>query len=425
MPTLSPRQQAIVKRALSGQNVLYTGPAGVGKSTVANAITAAFDQANRPYKTAAPTGQAAERIGAVTIHSLVFKDLGNRPVEEYVKMWKASKWKMRKWLYLRTILIDEISMVGKKLFEKMDLVIRGILDKPFLPFGGLQIIACGDFYQLPPVEDAFCFESPAFKMVFPVMHELTTVYRQRGDPTFLAALHDMRKGPMSNKTFQLLQSRVGLLPPKTVPAMRIYPKNKGVATYNFYKYQALPGPEHKYEHIWRPSPTCHDWENDSQLKKMLKFGPFESVLCIKKGAFVRYTHNNKRLNKVNGSMGIVVGFEPADPDSKSAKQYPLVKFVDGDTCLVQPVTVKSGNEKCNMTQVPLKLAWAATVHRLQGAQVDCAVIDLGPDIFEFGQGYTAASRVTSLDGLYLSALDRDSTLPHPDVLEFMRTYPRG
>jgi ATP-dependent DNA helicase PIF1 len=428
MPTLSQEQQTIVNQALTGCNVLYTGPAGVGKSTVANAITATFDAFGHKYKTAAPTGQAAERIGAVTIHSLIFKDLGKQPVDHYVKMWKANKWKLRKWMYLRTIIIDEISMVGKKLFEKLDLILRGIYDKPLTPFGGLQIIACGDPYQLPPVKDDFCFDSAVFKQTFPVMHELHTVYRQRDDPEFLDALHDMRKGPMSDKTYQLLKSRLNLEPPKDMPAIRIFPKNFDVDRYNFYKLQALKGPDREFEHVWYPCPSDHEWANDAQFKKILKFGPFESTLRIKQGSFVRYTHNNKTIGKVNGSMGIVIGFEEVEgvaPITASGVPYPIVKFVDGSTCIVTPISVKSNNEQCRMIQVPLKLAWAATVHRLQGAQVDCAVIDLGENLFEFGQGYTAVSRVTSLAGLHLLALDRDSLLPHPNVLEFMRTYPRA
>jgi len=418
MSTLSKAQKAIVDRALSGQNVLYTGPAGVGKSTVATAITEAFTRIGHSYKTVAYTGQAAKLIGATTIHSLMFKDLGLRPVEEYVKMWTATKWNRRKWRYLKTIIIDEISMVGRKLWEKMDLVLRGIYSKPRTPFGGLQIIACGDFYQLPPVDDDFCFASPVFQQVFPVMHELTTVYRQRGDPEFLDALHDMRKGPMSDKTFRLLKTRVDVTPPVGMPVMRIFPKNFDVDRYNFLKLAALTGTVHVFEHSWKPYSGDPDWVNKSQRKKMLKSGPFDSVLRVKVGAFVRYTHNNKQIDKVNGSMGVVTGVD-------EETGYPIVTFVDGDVCVVTPVTVKSGNERCSMTQVPLKLSWAATVHRLQGAQVAHAVLDLGENLFEFGQGYTAVSRVTSLNGLYILALDRDSLHPHPDVIEFMRVYPRG
>lgn len=435
MPQLSLAQQAIVTQALAGRNVLYTGPAGVGKSTVAAAITKAFDSQNHKYETAAPTGQAAERIGARTIHSLIFKDLGDQPVSYYVNRWtgrdetnprkkKKAQWAMRKWMTLRTIIIDELSMVGQQLFEKMDLVLRGIYDNPDEPFGGLQIIACGDFYQLPPVKDEYCFASPTFQQTFPVMHELTTVYRQRGDQTFLDALHDMRTGAMSDKTYTTLSARVGLTPPPGTPAMRIYPTNDKVGQYNYYKYQALPGPEKLYAHSWTPCVSDPDWLNDMQLKSMLKHGPFESILKVKVGAVVRYTQNNRRIGKVNGSMGIVVNFAPHD-DVPDGPSYPVVRFADGTVHGICPVCVKSSNKKCSMTQVPLKLAWAGTVHRLQGAQVDCAVIDLGPGIFEYGQGYTAASRVTSLNGLYLEDLDRDSVVPHPEVIEFMARYPRA
>ena len=435
MPHLSPEQQAIVTQALAGHNVLYTGPAGVGKSTVATAIIQAFNRRKQKYETVAPTGQAAERIGARTIHSLMFKDLGDRPVCEYVTMWtgrdesnprkkKKAQWAMRKWLALRTIIIDELSMVGQQLFEKMDLVLRGIYDKPDTPFGGLQIIACGDFYQLPPVKDEYCFASPVFQQTFPAMHELTTVYRQRGDQTFLDALHEMRVGTLSPATYQLLESRVGLKPPLTVPAMRIYPTNDKVGQYNYYKYQALPGPEKLYAHSWLPCVSDPDWLNDVQLKSMLKHGPFESILKVKIGSVVRYTHNNRAIQKVNGSMGIIVKFAPHE-DAPDGPAYPVVRFADGAVHCITPIAVKSSNKKCKMTQIPLKLAWAGTVHRLQGAQVDCAVIDLGPGIFEYGQAYTAASRVTSLAGLFLEDLDHDSIMPHPDVIAFMARFPRA
>lgn len=419
-PRLSPEQQAIVDAAVTGQNVIYTGPGGVGKSTVARAIKVALTQSNIRFEVCAPTGCAAEQIQAKTIHSLFFKDLGNKPVEYYVKMWTKTKWARRKWTYLQTILVDEIGMVGQKLWEKMDAVLRGIMKTPLEPFGGKQIIACGDFYQLPPIQDSYCFNSAVFRQVFPVIHVLHKVYRQSGDIQFLRALHNLRTGPMNQETYELIHSRLDKLPPPDVPAIRIFPKNYDVNRYNFYKLQALTGPSRTYKCKWTPSPIDPDWVNEKQYKGMTKNGPFEASLTLKQGSFVRYTRNAPALGLVNGSMGIIVGFT-----EESDGNYPIVKFVKGITRTITPIPVKSNNERCVMTQVPLKLAWAASVHRLQGAQVDSAVIDLGENTFAFGQGYTAISRVTSLAGLYVSALDRDSILPDPDVIQFMSTYPKA
>ena len=414
---LSDHQQSIVDAVLSGQNVLFTGPAGVGKSTVVHAIQQALSDKAVKYETLAFTGKAAEQIKGRTICSFAFKDLGRGTVKNYVKMWKANKWAKRQWTTTKVILIDEISMVGLQLFEKFEAVARGVLGRPATPFGGIQIVACGDFFQLPPIDDQFCFHSTVFCCTFPSLSELVTVYRQKGDPQFLEGLHDMRVNVMNDKTFRMLQSRVGLLPPADYPAIRIYPKNMDVDHYNFYQLKALSGPDSCFDHEWLPSASNPEWLNMKLYNRMIKNGPFEKTLRVKAGAFVRYTFNTKSLNKCNGSMGIIQKFDPATG-------YPIVRFADGDTCLVSPIQVKSADESCSMIQVPLKLAWAATVHRLQGAQVDAAVIDLGPNVFEFGQGYTAVSRVISLQGLYLLALDRDSIVPHPEVVDFVATYPR-
>ncbi len=387
----------------TGANVFLTGEPGAGKTYVINRYVAWLRERGIEPAITASTGIAATHVGGMTIHA--WSGVG---IKKSLSDWELEALMEREPLVRRVraaqvLIIDEVSMLDANLLTLVDralTTLRGS-DKPF---GGLQVVFVGDFFQLPPVSregpTKFAFESGAWEDANPLTCYLHEQHRQ-DDGMFLGLLGAMRQGELEDEHRELLKTRheVGELPED---ATRLYTHNEDVDRIN---EEALSRIENalKVYHMRSSGSTT--------LVEALKRGCLSpGTLSLKEGATVMFTRNNFEHGYVNGTLGTVVGWSDAG--------WPKVATRAGKVIEAEPDTwqVADGNRVlAQITQVPLRLAWAITVHKSQGMSLDAAVMDLS-DAFEYGQGYVALSRVRNLSGLYLLGINERALAVHPDIL---------
>ena len=365
----------------------------------------------------ASTGIAATHINGYTIHS--WSGIGvKNTLTEYDLDAIAQKEKVVKRVQkAKVLIIDEISMLSKDTLDSVDLVMRTLRgnDKAF---GGVQIIFVGDFFQLPPVvkiqntdtmelsydepQSPFAFRSSAWKEANPLVCYLTEQHRQE-DPLFLEILSSVRRGSVSSKAKAALSARAVSAPAKAVYT-KLFPHNANVDRLNNAELEKLPTLPRMYEMRSKGS---------MPLVEALKRNCLSpEMLLLKVGAKVMFTKNDPEGDYYNGTMGTVLEFS-------KLSGHPIVKLLNGRVIEVDTVewAVQDGNKKlATIEQLPLRLAWAITVHKSQGMSLDAAVIDLS-QAFEYGQGYVALSRVRTLDGLYLLGFNERALEVHPEVKE--------
>ena len=415
----STEQKRTLELYAAGKNVIILGPGGTGKTYIIKAINNICAKKNTRLHITALTGKAASLIpSAKTLHSTLGIGLGNKTAEEYIANIKSSKWKTMNWKRIKILVIDEISMLGMTLFDKLDKIGRAILN-PNKPFGGIQIIGSGDFLQLPPIKDQYCFKSENFNKWFPPMDGRVLFkhnFRQ-DNSVFRKALDEIRVGKPSPETIELFNTRLGRNWQDdgifTEP-LHIFPLRRDVDKWNWKKMQELETEEFNREYIWEPSPTWSKIRSEIELKDMLTNTAIEKDLVMKIGASVMHIVNDPLIDKFNGSTGVIIG--------KSDIGLPIVKFSDGTIHTIGPHIWLTPDELGSLIQIPLITAWAVTVHKIQGSELDCALIDIGENVFEFNQIYVALSRIKTLEGIYLTAFDPDSIRAHPDALEFYAEF---
>jgi ATP-dependent DNA helicase PIF1 len=325
----------------------------------------------------------------------------------------ANGWVTKELRKTKVVVIDEVSMVSAELLHKLDYLTRSIRQNFKEPFGGMRVVGSGDMLQLPPVKAEFCFLHPCFEEIFPKSQciELKHNFRQDQDAWYRQILEAVRWGRVSPEVDAALQARVGLLPPEGVPATVIYPLRQQVDALNEAKMQALPGETRLFKHEFSTVGTVSDRQAGFLHAMLLSSAPCCDVLGLKVGAQVMHTRNDKTTGKVNGSLGIVTGFGPLTG-------HPVIKFADGTTHTVLPHGWSSPCRKATLVQYPLIVAWAVTIHKIQGATLDAVMADVGEHVFEAGQAYTALSRVRRLEDLYLVAWHVASARPHPAAVAF-------
>jgi ATP-dependent DNA helicase PIF1 len=333
----------------------------------------------------------------------------------------------RRWLDTQLLIIDEISMMTPELLEKLDFIARRVRRRPDAKFGGIQLLLAGDFCQLPPVQkpsangggDAtptplFAFESAAWGALIDATHHLTKIERQP-DPVFQAILTEARMGALSEASIAILQGRKGL--PWATDQIRptlIFSRNADVAAINAANMDALDGESVIFKAATIQSAATHiDAELEAQLTRLDLDAPYEPELNLKIGAQVMLITNlDQERGLVNGSRGVVLNF--------TSTGLPVVRFLS----VSEPVTIDRAtwmlpdNDQIGRAQIPLKVAYAITIHKSQGATLDCALIDIGSNTFEYGQAYVALSRVRSLEGLHIWSLNPFKVRCHPAVAAF-------
>lgn len=388
-----------------GKSVFLTGAAGSGKTYLLNRYIHWLRERGVEPAVTASTGIAASHLQGQTIHS--WSGIG---VKEYLGPYELDRIEQNEKLVKRfratkVLIIDEISMLSGNTLSLVDTAIRTGMQSNE-PFGGMQVILCGDFFQLPPVvrgggEGHFAFQGEAWHAVGLHLCYLTEQFRQSDDDILLSILNGIRVGEVEDLHREALLARMGHEPAEGVP--HLYTHNVDVDKQNIERLVALPGFARTYEMRTKGS---------KKYVELLRRGVMApDVLQLKKDAVVMFVKNDLQGKFVNGTLGQVTDFSPmGDPvvttrDGRKIEVEPETwRFEDGDTV------------RAEIIQLPLRLAWAVTVHKSQGMTLDAARIDLAKT-FVAGQGYVALSRVRSLAGLYLEGMHDLAFSRHPAVAE--------
>lgn len=488
--SLSQEQQEIFDEYRKGHNIFITGPGGCGKSYLIKAIVKdAEEKLKKKVHVTALTGCAAVLLGsgATTLHSWAGIGLGKGDEYTLIERIERNQKKRNKWKTTELLIIDEVSMMSKQLFELLDMIgkhvrkggSRGKYIPSTLPFGGIQVIMCGDFYQLPPVgnykepdTNKFCFESRLWDDTFDVQMILDKSFRQKDDK-FLEILTQIRDGTIDEDTIKTLKSLVkkdwkdGSVPDGIKPVHIMPTRNQVKQKNNIEMIELGDVEEHKYtynkafdelyvrkllnpnevdiledqirimrinENIKSGVKTSTKEPQSKEYEQLLSNSLYEETLTLKKGSQVMCITNLDMDEGIcNGSTGYIYDFTLKIPETfKGLKDKelsnmkvfcPVVKFSNGIVKTIEPYPIISEqNIGVIVFQLPIILAWAITIHKSQGATLDYAVINIGNRIFAPGQAYVALSRVRSLDGLYLTGFKPNSIITNKKVIEFYKRF---
>lgn len=390
-----------------GYNVFLTGAAGSGKTYVLNQYINYLKNKKVGVAVTASTGIAATHIGGVTIHSWagtgIREKLSNSDISKLLK----KSYLRKHFVHSEVLVIDEVSMLHARQLDLVNKLCQAFR-KNLRPFGGLQVVLCGDFFQLPPVAkngelSRMVMLSNAWQDMDLQVCYLHEQYRQ-SDTKFFNILNEIRDNNVSDASRQLLHSRVEAKLSNKFPPTKIYAHNVDVDSINRCELEKINAPAFCYSMKERGNPN---------LAEALKKGCLSpETLLLKEGAKVMFVKNNFEKGVVNGTIGEVIGW---DKD-----KFPIVKISSGEEINVLPekwVIEEDGEVKADIRQVPLRLAWAITVHKSQGLSLDVAEVDLSR-AFTHGMGYVALSRVRSLRGLSLKGFNEMSLMVDEEILKF-------
>ncbi len=412
-------QQTALKILKSGVNVFLTGEPGSGKTYTINQYVSYLHSHEIKPAITASTGIAATHIGGMTIHSwcgigiksrLGPGDLKNIVGNDYIKKRVGPA---------KILIIDEISMLPPETLGMIDAVCRTVKNS-HQPFGGMQVVLVGDFFQLPPVmrknysefsQDnlfdegpmRFAYDAPVFREADFATCYITEQYRQ-DDSELLSLLSKIRENKFDNIALNsITQRKVDVVSvPENAP--KLYSHNENVDYVNDQMLAKIQAEAQYFPMVVKG--------HDALISVMKKGCLSPENLYLKVGAAVMFTKNNQKAGYVNGTLGIVEGFE-------KDTEFPIVKIRSGKRIIVEYadwIVEEDRKVKGRLSQLPLRLAWAITVHKSQGISLDEAVIDLSR-VFEYGQGYVALSRVRRLSGIYLLGWNDKAFQVDPEVLE--------
>lgn len=401
------------------KNVFLTGPGGVGKTALLKMFTQAYqeDGLGRKIAVTSTTGTSAILLNGTTLHSFLGIGLGDESVKRMVARINDQRWLRNRWTLLDCLIIDEISMMAPELFDKLERVAR-IVRGNEEPFGGVQLVLSGDFLQLPCVGTSdFCFQAKSWERCVSHTVNLDEIIRQ-GDKTFQTCLNEIRLGSLSETTKQILNQRVGAVLDNGygIKPTKLYSMNVDVDKENDLALDELAEtgiPFFRYEmEVVVSNGGIRKKRVLDRFKKCCQAAQ-ELELCV--GAQVMLVKNlDVTKGLANGSRAIITGF--------SKSELPIVQFLNGEERIIGFESwdvEENGRRLFTVYQIPLRVAYAISIHKSQGCSLDYAEIDLS-SVFEYGQAYVALSRVKSLTGLSIIAIDYDRIQADPLAVNFYR-----
>ena len=417
--SLSSSQKAVINQFLSGNNLFVSGGAGSGKSYLLNFLKKNYSHLG--LEITASTGIAAINIGATTIHSWSGIGLANQPLEYILENLNSFKFLQikKRMRYANCLAIDEISMISADLLDLLNAVLQHIRNNT-KPMGGLQVLFFGDFLQLPPVDNNFkndqelkyCFHSQTWQQLNLQNIILDQVFRQ-SDLNFIKILNKIRFGNIDCEVKQVLGDRLLANDPSpSVMPTILTSHNHKVESINKNFLHQLSGQQQVF--------VAKYSGNENKIAFLKKNCLAYDNLILKIGAQVMMIKNSlQKEGIINGSIGIVKDFS-------NKKNYPIVEFSNGKTFTIQPdcwniekynLTKKIIEIEASLTQVPLVLAWAITIHKSQGLTLDKIRCDLS-QIFTPGQAYVALSRARFLDGVFIDSIDFNKINANQQAIDF-------
>ena len=438
MSKLNDLQMSALNAVSVGLNVFLTGPPGTGKSFVLKEIIAMLKEKDRKIATTSSTGCSAVLIGGQTIHSFLGMGIGNTSCESICTRLKQNKSKFKQIYELQTLIIDEISMIDDQTFEHISNILKKVKDDR-RPFGGTQTIFVGDFCQLSPVKGNYCFLTDLWKEVNLVNVNLTELIRQKDDTTFQRILQEIRFGKCSKSTFKILKTLNDSQFKNIVPT-KLYSLNVDVNGINHSEarmlYRKLYKTSLKDAKIVKCYPIIQNDDidmrtyvddinektyDDNQVfrynaltnDKKIKVEEYEVELF--KGLQVMVTRNiNFEQGIVNGTLGIVIKATPTSIiiEDVNKKNHVIVYHTDKND------NDKKTRDKTYVKFMPIKIAYALSIHKSQGSTLDCIEVDGSSFIFAPGQLYTALSRAKEMSSIRLVNLDKESFICNKNVKTF-------
>lgn len=398
-------QDSALEILKTGGNVFLTGEPGAGKTYVINQYIAYLEACGVKVAVTASTGIAATHIGGMTIHA--WSGIGTRDqLSQYDLEAITTKEKiMRQVKKAQVLVVDEISMLDGKIIDMVNIVCKSIRQSTEA-FGGIQVIFVGDFFQLPPVTRhgdmmRYAFESRGWDDARPLIAYITDQYRQE-DEMLLGLLKSIRTNQVEEEHFTLLQEQkeIGY---EGIEPTKLFTHNADVDNVNLGKLRELPG-------------KSRSFKMSGKGNKMMQAGLVKNCLSpelleLKEEAMVMCTKNNFEQGYVNGTLGRIVDFDIEDG-------LPVIETTEGKRIKMEETSWSLAEDNkvlAEVTQIPLRLAWAITVHKSQGMSLDAAEIDLSK-AFVFGQGYVALSRVRTLSGLKMLGMSPTALRVDPKIV---------
>jgi len=384
--TLNDCQKNALNEIDNNQNIFITGSPGTGKSYLINSICRLLTYRNKEYGLTATTGCAAYNIQGTTIHSLFGMNIYSDNLEEHYQFLLRKRTVVfKKIKNLDVLIIEEISMLNDVLYNFLDSLLK-LIKNTDKPFGGIQLIFVGDFYQLPPINGKYCFTSEKWKEANLKMITLKTIIRQKDDELFQYILQRIQKGNVSSKIISYLEELKKTEFKNNIQPTKLYPINIDVDKINAKELSKLNDGRIFIE---------YNAKSNCDIKNEL----YNIRMC--KDAQIMITRNVDIPNGiVNGTRGIILGvfveyITILTNDNKTVNITYYQEFLDNI-------------KKKSITFMPIKLAYALSIHKSQGMTIDCIEIDLGNNIFEYGQAYTAISRGRCLKNIKIINISKKS-----------------